>query len=72
MLLLLVILVAFGLFFAVFAVLGPAERPSGCDDARFGDPKCEHCPLDAEAGSLTGPLPAGRTGSEPERPPLGR
>jgi hypothetical protein len=46
------VLVVFGGAFAAFALLGPAERAQVCDHARPGDPKCEHCPLDAVQGAL--------------------
>lgn len=45
-------LVAFGVAFAAFAVLGPAERAQVCDHARPGDPTCEHCPLDSVQGAV--------------------
>lgn len=42
----LAILLVFGVMFAVFAVLGAAERARACEHGQLGDPKCEHCPLD--------------------------
>lgn len=48
------ILLVFGVAFALFAVLGPAERAHVCDHARPGDPKCEHCTLD-DADLASGP-----------------
>lgn len=42
------ILLLLGVAFAVFALLGPAERAKVCDHGQAGDPKCEHCPLDGD------------------------
>lgn len=43
-----VILLVFGLAFAGFALLGPAERARACEHGSVGDPKCEHCPLEKD------------------------
>jgi hypothetical protein len=45
----LIILLVFGLAFAAFALLGPAERSRVCEHGQPGDPKCEHCALRGEA-----------------------
>jgi hypothetical protein len=63
----LAILLVFGVMFAVFAVLGAAERARACEHGRLGNPKCEHCPL--EGGGLHGDglLPKGADNSREER-----
>jgi len=42
------VLILFGVAFAAFALLGPAERARACEHGQPGDPKCEHCPLGGE------------------------
>jgi hypothetical protein len=43
----LVILLGFGALFALFALLGPAERSGSCGLRCGENPKCGHCPSDA-------------------------
>ncbi|MFH1763062.1 MAG: hypothetical protein ABIF09_02615 [Gemmatimonadota bacterium] len=38
----------FVLFFALFALLGPAERSRGCGGRGAGEERCGSCPLDAD------------------------
>lgn len=50
----LLILLAFGVAFMAFALLGAAERDRACLKERIGDPKCERCPLGSTGnGALT-------------------
>lgn len=55
----LAVLLVLGAAFAVFAVLGPAERAAVCDHGRPGDPACEHCPLDGDTALTVGVPPEG-------------
>lgn len=54
----LLILLAFGIAFAAFALLGAAERERACLHERIGDPKCERCPL---GGGEDGVIAVGRS-----------
>jgi len=49
----LAVLLIFGVAFAVFAVLGPAERSRACEHGRVGDPRCECCPLEGDGSTVT-------------------
>jgi hypothetical protein len=62
----LAILLVFGVMFAVFAVLGAAERARACERGQLGDPKCEHCPLDGGGLDGDGLLPKGSDSSRKE------
>jgi len=46
-----------GVLFAIFAVLGPAERSTPCGGKGPGDAKCDMCPLAPGEAEALGECP---------------
>ncbi|MCJ7630354.1 MAG: hypothetical protein MUO50_18425 [Longimicrobiales bacterium] len=49
----------FGLLFALFALLGPAERSRHCGGRKAGEERCDKCPLSAAGQRAAVACPGG-------------
>ena len=57
-----IVIAGFGVFFALFALLGPAERSKPCGGRKAGQGFCGHCPRNTSSDSEKqwGGCPGGR------------